>query len=167
MRLRPFKRDFFERRGPKGASPSKIRPTATMGELEKTRLRSFKRNFFRAPTTKGGPAPKIRPPAGSLRSDCRQGSKPAARRSAHTSIRVLDCVLAVASVLLGGSSRSSFLGSARWRFYEFSLVLDVMPFGKNRSTSPVLRNFSAKIQGRPLVVSFERFRKFAQKGVPS
>jgi len=76
MRLRPFKRDFFERRGPKGASGSKIRPTAAMGDFQKTHLRPFKRNFFRAPTTKGGPAPKIRPTAGSLRSDCRQGSSP-------------------------------------------------------------------------------------------
>ena len=102
----------------------------------------------------------------SLRSDCRQGSKPAARRSAGTSIRVLDCVLAVASVLLGGSWRSSFLGSARWRFYEFSLVLEVMPFRKERSTSPVVRNFSAKIQGRPFGVSFERFRNSLRKERP-
>jgi hypothetical protein len=76
MRLRPFKRDFFESRGSKGVSTSKIRPIATMGDLEKTHLRSFKRNFLPVPTTKGVPGRKIRPTAGSLRSDCRQGSSP-------------------------------------------------------------------------------------------
>ena len=50
-----------------------------------------------------------------------------------------------------GSSRSSFLGSARLRFYEFSLVLEAMPLRKNRSTSPVLRNISAKYRGAPLL----------------
>src|SRR5215470_3488605 len=76
MRLRPFKRDFFQRRGSKGASSAKIRPIATMGDLKKTHLPPLERNFFRAPTPKGVPAPKIRPIAGSLRSDCRQGSSP-------------------------------------------------------------------------------------------
>src|SRR5438105_12375810 len=44
--------------------------------------------------------PPLRPEnraAGSLRSDGRQGAKPAARRSARASLRVLDCLLAPAS----------------------------------------------------------------------
>src|SRR6516162_7628919 len=90
----------------------------------------------------------------SLRSDCRQGSKPAARRSARTSLRVLDCVLASATVLSSGSWRSPFFDCARFRFYEFSLVLEVMPPQKNRSASLVARNFWAMREGRPFVVSF-------------
>src|SRR5256885_14814226 len=58
----------------------------------------------------------------SLRSDCRQGSKPASRRSARASLRVLDCVLASASVLSSGSWRSPLFRCAQFRFYEFSLV---------------------------------------------
>src|SRR5262250_820641 len=84
---------------------------------------------------------------GSLRSDCRQGSRPAARRSARASLRVLDCILAAASVLPGGSGRSPFLGCAR--LDEFSLVREVMPPQKNRSASPVARNLWARIKGRP------------------
>src|SRR5207302_6809565 len=46
--------------------------------------------------------------AGSLRSDGRQGAKPAARRSARASLRVLDCLLAPASVLLWGAGAPRF-----------------------------------------------------------
>src|SRR5437016_335695 len=46
--------------------------------------------------------------AGSLRSDGRQGAKPAARRSARTSLRVLDCLLAPACVLLWGAVAPRF-----------------------------------------------------------
>jgi hypothetical protein len=114
MRLRPFKRDFFQLRGSKGASSSKIRPTATMGDLEKTHLRPFERNFFRAPMTKGVPAPKIRPTAGSLRSDCRQGSSPLrgaplVPRSASltaSSLRLL--------ILLWGAGAPPFLTNKTW-----------------------------------------------------
>ena len=90
----------------------------------------------------------------SLRSDCRQGSKPAARRSARTSLRVLDCVLASATVLSSGRWRCPFFDCARFRFYEFSVVLEVMPPQKNRSASLVTRNFWAMREGRPFVVSF-------------
>ena len=84
----------------------------------------------------------------SLRSDGRQGARPAARRSARASLRVLHCVLASASVLSSGSWRSPFLDCARFRFYEFSVVLEVMPAEKNRSTSLVARNFWAMREGR-------------------
>src|SRR5215467_13590395 len=90
----------------------------------------------------------------SLRSDCRQGSKSAARRSARTSLRVLDCVLASATVLSSGSWRSPFLDCARFRFYKFSVVLEVMPPQKNRSVILVGRNFWAMREGRPFVVTF-------------
>jgi hypothetical protein len=89
----------------------------------------------------------------SLRSDCRQGSKPAARRSARTSLRVLDCVLASATVLSSGSWRSPFF-DCRWPFYEFSVVLEVMAPQKNRSASLLARNFWAMREGRPVIVSF-------------
>jgi hypothetical protein len=102
----------------------------------------------------------------SLRSDCHQGSRPAARCSARASLRVLDCILAPASILPWGSRRSPFLGCARFRFYEFSLVLEVMPPQKNRSASPVARNFGARIKGRPFVVSFERFLNSLRKERP-
>jgi hypothetical protein len=85
----------------------------------------------------------------SLRSDRRQGSRPAARRSARASLRVLDCFLAPASVFPWGSGRSPFPGCARFRFCEFSLVLEVMPSQKNRSARPVGRNFWARREGRP------------------
>ena len=90
----------------------------------------------------------------SLRSDCRQGSKPAARRSARTSLRVLDCVLASATGLSSGRWRCPFFDCARFRFYEFSVVLEVMPPQKNRSASLVARNFWFMREGRPFVVSF-------------
>jgi hypothetical protein len=64
------------------------------------------RDIFRASRRKWVATPKFRPTAGSLRSDGRQGSKPASRRSARASLRVLDCLLAPASVLLWGSGRS-------------------------------------------------------------
>ena len=99
----------------------------------------------------------------SLRSDGRQGARPAARRSARASLRVLDCVLASASVLSSGSWRSPFLDCARFRFYEFSVVLEVMPAEKNRSTSLVARNFWAMREGRPfgvgLIVCIFTYRK--------
>src|SRR5215470_663162 len=38
-----------------------------------------------------------------------------------------------------GSWRSPFLRCAQFRFYEFSLVLEVMPPQKNRSASPAAR----------------------------
>src|SRR5215471_11972416 len=76
MRLRPFKRDFFQLRGSKGPLSSKIRSTPTRGDLEKMHLRPFKRDFFPASGTKAVSGLKIRPTAGSLRSDCRQGSSP-------------------------------------------------------------------------------------------
>jgi len=90
----------------------------------------------------------------SLRSDGRQGSKPAARRSARTSLRVLDCVLASATVLSSGSWRSPFFDCTRFRLYEFSVVLEVMPPQKNRSASLVAQNFGAMREGRPFVVIF-------------
>src|SRR5437660_2184425 len=92
----------------------------------------------------------------SLRSDCRQGSKPASRRSARASLRVLDCVLAPASVLSSGSWRSPLFRCAQFRFYEFSLVPEVMRPQKNRSASPVARNILARIKERPCGVNFER-----------
>src|SRR5436189_130228 len=91
----------------------------------------------------------------SLRSDCRQGSKPASRRSARTSLRVLDCVLAPATVLSSGSWRSPLLRCAQFLFYEFSLVPEVMLPQKDRSASPVARNFLARIKERPCGVNFE------------
>ena len=90
----------------------------------------------------------------SLRSDCRQASKPAARRSARTSLRVLGCVRASATVLSSGGWRCPFFDCARFRFYEFSVVLEVMPPQTNRSASLVARNFWALREGRPFVVSF-------------
>ena len=99
----------------------------------------------------------------SLRSDGRQGARPAARRSARASLRVLDCVLASASVLSSGSWRSPFLDCARFRFYEFPVVLEVMPAEKNRSASLVARNFWAMREGRPfgvgLIVCIFTYRK--------
>src|SRR6266446_5201590 len=77
-----------------------------MGDLEKMQPRPWERVFFRASGRKWTCAPKLRPTAGSLRSDGRQGAKPAARRSARASLRVLDCLLAPASVPLWGSGRS-------------------------------------------------------------
>src|SRR5262245_1345263 len=102
---------------------------------------------------------KVRPFGGdfdrrSLRSDGRQGSQPAARRSARTSLRVLDCVVASATVLSSGSWRSPFLDGARFRFYEFSVVVEVMPPQKNRSACLVARNFWVMREGRPFVVNF-------------
>src|SRR5215469_2219071 len=91
---------------------------------------------------------------GSLRSDCRQGSRPAARRSARTSLRVLDCVLASATVLSSGSWRSPFFDCTQFRFYEFSVVLEVMPPQKHRSASLVVRNVWAMREERPFVVTF-------------
>src|SRR5262249_35671841 len=87
----------------------------------------------------------------SLRSQRRQGSRPAARRSARTSLRVLDCVLASATVFSPGSWRSPFFDGARFRFYEFFVVLEVMPPQKNRSASLVARR--AMKEGRLFVVS--------------
>ena len=99
----------------------------------------------------------------SLRSDGRQGARPAARRSARASLRVLDRVLASASVLSSGSWRSPFLDCVRFRFYEFSVVLEVMPAEKNRSASLVARNFWAMREGRPfgvgLIVYIFTYRK--------
>lgn len=92
----------------------------------------------------------------SLRSDCRQGSMPASRRFARTSLRVLDCVLAPASALLWESERSPLL-FVGFRFHQFSQVLEVMPPQKNRSASPVSRSFLAITQERPFEVTFERF----------
>src|SRR6266576_1380775 len=100
----------------------------------------------------------------SLRSDCRQGSKPAARRSARASLCVLDCLLAPASALPWRSRRSPILGCAR--FDEISMVLEVMPPQKNHSASPVARNFWAMIEGRPFVVTFERFLNSLRKERP-
>src|SRR2546429_6018496 len=77
-----------------------------MGDLEKMQPRPWERVFFRASGRKWTCARKLRPTAGSLRSDGRQGAKPAARRSARGSLRVLDCLLAPASVPLWGSGRS-------------------------------------------------------------
>ena len=92
---------------------------------------------------------------GSLRSDCRQGSEPAPRRCARTSLRVLDRALAPAPILLWWSRRSPFLACARSRFHGFSLVLEVMPLQENRSARPVSRNFLARIKERSLGVSWE------------
>src|SRR5215468_10110545 len=89
----------------------------------------------------------------SLRSDCRQESRLAARRSVPASVRVLDCILAPAFVLPWGSA-CPILGCARFRFYEFSVVLEVMPAEKNRSASLVARNCWAMREGRPFVVTF-------------
>src|SRR5258707_11316981 len=83
----------------------------------------------------------------SLRSYCRQGLKPASRP--------LRSCLSPATVLSSGSWRSPFLRCAQFRFYEFSLVLEVMPPQKNRSASPAARNFVARIKERPCGVSFE------------
>src|SRR5207302_8855069 len=98
----------------------------------------------------------------SLRSDRHQGSKPASRRSARASLRVLDCVLAPAAVLSTGSWRSPFLSFAQFRCYEFSLVLEVMPPQKSRSVSPLLLNFLARIKERPCGVKFECCLNFLQ-----
>ena len=58
--------------------------TSTMGNLEKMRPRPFKREVFLSLRAKWRSARKIRSTAGSLRSERRQGSKPASlvRRSA-------------------------------------------------------------------------------------
>src|SRR5437899_12147874 len=61
-----------------------------MGDLEKMRTRLSKRYFFELRTGNGTATPKSGPV--SLRSDGRQGSKPASRRSARASLRVLDCL---------------------------------------------------------------------------
>jgi len=53
-----------------------------------------------------GGTPKIKLTADSLRSGRRQGAMPAARRYARAELRVLDCALASASVLIMGSWRS-------------------------------------------------------------
>jgi hypothetical protein len=82
------------------------------------------------------------------------------------SLRVLDCILAPASVLPWGSGRSPFLDCARFRFYEFSVVLEVLPAQKNRSASPVPRSFWPMREGRPFVVSFERFLNSLTKERP-
>ena len=102
----------------------------------------------------------------SLRSDGRQGARPAARRSARASLRVLDRVLASASVLSSGSWRSPFLDCVRFRFYEFSVVLEVMPAEKNRSASLVARNFWAMREGRPFGVDLDCSNLHLQEGAP-
>jgi hypothetical protein len=84
---------------------------------------------------------------------------PLVRRSA-------SCILASASVLPWGSGRSPFLGCARFRFYKFSVVLEAMPPQKNRSASLLARNFWARREGRPFVVTFERFRNSLRKERP-
>ncbi len=61
-----------------------------MGGLEKMRPRLSKRYFVELRTGNGTATPKSGPV--SLRSDGRQGSKPASRRSARASLRVLDCL---------------------------------------------------------------------------
>ena len=48
---------------------------------------------------------------------------------------------------------------------RFVLVLEVMPPDKIRSTSSVLRNFSAMIQGRPSLVSFELWGRMGSRAV--
>src|SRR5438309_11783344 len=115
-----------------------------MGGLEKMRPRLSKRYFVELRTGNGTATPKSGPV--SLRSDRRQGSKPASRRSARASLRVLDCVLAPAAVLSSGSLRFPFLSFAQFRCYEFSLVLEVMPPQKILTASLVARNFLARIK---------------------
>src|SRR5437667_12462881 len=61
-----------------------------MGDLEKMRTRLSKRYFFELRTGNGTATPKSGPV--NLRSDGRQGSKPASRRSARAPLRVLDCL---------------------------------------------------------------------------
>ena len=56
--------------------------TRTMEKLREMQPRLSKRDFFRASTRKCAFTRKIRPAAGSLRGNCRPGSKPAERRSA-------------------------------------------------------------------------------------
>ncbi len=56
----------------------------------------------------------------------------------------------------GGSGRSPFLGCARFGFYEFPVVLEVMRPGKNRSASSVARNFGPWRERRPWSVTWER-----------
>src|SRR2546429_2427969 len=74
-----------------------------MGGLEKMRPRLSKRYFVELRTGNGTATPKSGPV--SLRSDGRQGSKPASRRSARASLRVLDC--------LPRFGFSPFMGEAR------------------------------------------------------
>ena len=49
----------------------------------------------------------------SLRSDRRQGASPAARRSAPSWLRVLDCVLAPAFILLWGARAPPFFNQTK------------------------------------------------------
>jgi hypothetical protein len=72
-------------------------------------LRPFKPRPFSSLEEEMISIPKIRPTAGSLRADCRQGSKPASRRSARASLRVLDCrPRSGVSPSLGGASAPPF-----------------------------------------------------------
>src|SRR6266550_4573093 len=92
----------------------------------------------------------------SLRSDRRQGSKPASRRSARASLRVLDCVLAPATVLSSGSWRSPLLRCAQFLFYEFSLVPEGHAASKKSLCEPRSAEFFGKDKGAPLCgVNFE------------
>jgi len=62
--------------------------------------RAPKCEVFPASSAKWGSARKISATLSSLRSRRRQGAKPAPRRCARPSLRVLDCVLAPAWFLL-------------------------------------------------------------------
>ena len=66
----------------------------------------------------------------------------------------------------GGAGAPPFLGWARLRFYEFSVVLEVMPPQKNRSARSVARNLWTMGEGRPFVVSSERVRNSLRKERP-
>ena len=78
-----------------------------MGDLEKMPSRPFKRDFFLF-GDEMGLGPEITATPSSLRSDRRQGASPAARRSARSWLRVLDCVLAPALILLWGARAPLF-----------------------------------------------------------
>src|SRR5207249_4320770 len=73
-----------------------------------------------------------------------QGSKPASRRSARASLRVLDCVLAPATVLSSGSWRSPRLRCAQFLFYEFSLVPEGHAASKKSSVAHPTRKSLAR-----------------------
>lgn len=72
--------------------------TRTMEKLGKMQPRLSKRDFFRASTRECAFTRKIGPAAGSLRGNCRPGSKPAERRSAGS--EVISAVVASSSASL-------------------------------------------------------------------
>ena len=113
MRLRPFKRDFFQLRGSKEHPAPKSGQSQLWETSRKRSYRHWSATFFGLQRRKESrPRESGQRPVASARTAVKDQA--ASRRSARAALRVLDCVLAPALVLLWGAGAPLFLTSRAW-----------------------------------------------------